>query len=91
VYANTFFAMLNGREHLKKELGTKSIITSVFKTDDSTRLDNSFHAPRKGSDVETSIEAPQNFWMNTLKGGKSGDKFGIAQIQVDKRVEVSDI
>lgn len=83
--------MLHGRENLKKELEVKSIVTSAFGTDIGTRLDNPFHTQRKGSDGETAVEVPQGIWMNTIKGGKSRDPFGIAQIQVDQRVVVSDI
>lgn len=83
--------MLNGRENLKKELEIKSIVTSVFGIDNPTQLDNPFNVPRKGSDGETAVAVPPSIWVKTTKGRKSGDTFEIAQIQVDRRVEVSDI
>jgi len=92
VYANTFFAMLSGRDGLKKELEIKSIITSVFGVDDRTHLGNPFSVTRKGSDGETgTIQVPENVWVNTIKGRRSVEKIGIARIQVDQKVVVSDI
>lgn len=90
VYANTFFAMLHGREGLKKELELKSIVTSVLGVDNCSQAEIPF-PPRKGSDGETVIGDPPGFWMNTIKGGKSADTFGIGQIRVDQKVVVSDI
>lgn len=81
--------MLHAREHLKKELEIKSIVTCAFGPYNDSQLDDPFNAPRKGSDGETAVA--QSIWMNTIKGENSGDTFGIAQIQVDKRVVVSDI
>ncbi|KAF9649356.1 hypothetical protein BDM02DRAFT_3186381 [Thelephora ganbajun] len=91
VYANTFFAMLNGRDMLKRELQRKSIITSGFGTHNQTRLGNTFQVSKKESDRESGIEVPQSVWMDTFKGGNSVDTLGAARIQVDQKVVVSNI
>lgn len=80
--------MLHGRENLKKELEIKSFVTAAFGTDNRN---DPFHPSRKESNGDTAIAVPQSIWMNTFKGGKSGDTFEMAQIQVDKKVVVSDI
>lgn len=91
VYANTFFAMLNGRENLKKELEIKSIVTSIPGAD-HTRVDNPSHVSRKETDRDSdTFEGTQGIWVNAIKGRRSGDAFGIGQIQIDQKVEVSDI
>jgi len=86
VYANTFFAMLNGRGALKDELQMKSFATSEY---NRTRLDNVFRVSKKGTDGETGIDVPQSVWVDTR--GRSVDMLGITKIQVDQRVVVSDI
>lgn len=83
--------MLHGRENLKKELEIKSIVTCAFGSVNSIQLANPFNVPRKESDGETAVGIPPSLWVNTIKGRRSGDTFGIAQIQVDKKVVVSDI
>jgi len=91
VYANTFFAMLNGRESLKAELQMKSFSASCLGTHGPTHLDGAFRLSKKGTDRESQIEVPQSVWISTIKGGKSMDTVGIAQIQVDQKVVVSEI
>jgi hypothetical protein len=83
--------MLHGRENLKKELEIKSIVTCAFETGNSIQMNNPFSASRKESDGETAVAIPPSIWVNTIKGRRSGDAFGIAQIQVDKKVVVADI
>lgn len=77
--------MLHGRENLKKELEIKSIIASVLGTEKRAQSDCVFRKSKKGSDGETVI------WMNAVKGVNSGETLEVTQIQVEKRVEVSDI
>ena len=84
-------AMLHGRENLRGELEVKSIATCAFGTDNAIQLDNPFNVSRKESDGSTAVGIPPSIWVNTVKGRRSGDTFGIAQIQVDKKVVVSDI
>ena len=82
-------AMLNGREKLKKELERKSYTTSsALETYNHTRPDDVFHASRKGAGA---IEVPQSVQMDKIRGGKSLDTPGIMQIQVGKRVVVSNM
>ena len=87
--------MLHGREGLKKELGVKSVAVSAFETSNHTHLDNPFHASkvsRKGINEDPDgIEASQSVWMDTIKGRNPVDAFEVAQIQVDRKVVVSDI
>jgi len=91
VYANTFFAMLNGREALKDELQMKSFSMSGFGTQNPTHLDHALRSSRKVPDGESEIEIPQSVWISTIKGEKSMDTLGITQIQIDQKVVVSDI
>jgi len=93
LYAGTFFAMLNGREALKDELRIRCFSISGLGSYDPTKLDSSFRTSRlskKGSDCSTDVEVPQSVWMDATKGGKSADTLGIGQIQVEKKIVVSD-
>ena len=85
--------MLNARNALKRELDMKSFITSGgLGTFHRTPQDNVIYVSKKGGDEEpNAIEIPQRVWMDTIKGGNSLEALGIAQIQVDQRVVVSNI
>jgi len=92
VYANTFFAMLHAREGLKKELEMKSIVTSVLEIGNSNQANEPFSSSTKAADEETdTIKFARGIWMGPIKGSKTVDTPGIARIQVDQRVIVSDI
>ena len=107
VYANTFcesfffdalpcssalipraVAMLNAREALKEELQIKSIVTSGFEVYNN----NSFQVSRKEADVESdATKAPSSVWMETIRGEKSTDALGVAQVQADRKAVVTAI
>jgi len=92
VYANTFFAMLHAREGLKKELEMKSIMASALEIGDSNHADDAFRSSKKAADEEVDvIGISRGIWLETIKGGKSGETPGVARIQVDQRIIVSDI
>jgi len=83
--------MLNGREALKKELRFKSIVMSASGAYDPAHLDNSFHVPMKVARGDVGeLEVPPSVWMNT-KAGNTTESLGVAQIQVNRKVMVSDI
>lgn len=84
--------MLNGREALKRELQTMSIVTSGFGTYNHSHLDSPLPSPRKrtGSEVD-GIRIPQRVWMDTIKEGRPTDAIGVAQIHVDQRIVVSNM
>ena len=81
-------AMLNGREGLKEELQMKSIVTSGFEAYNHS----GFRVSKKDADVESDATgAPSSVWMETIRGSKTPDAFGSAQIQVDQKVVVSEV
>ena len=85
-------AMLNGRERLREEYRARSYIASGLGTHNRTHPDNTFHLSKRGGDVEAvAMEAKQSMWMDTIQRGDSADKMGVAQIQVDRRIVVSDL
>jgi hypothetical protein len=84
--------MLHAREGLKKELEMKSIMASALEIDDSNHADDAFRSSRKAADEEIDvIGISRGIWLETIKGGKSGETPGVARIQVDQRIIVSDI
>lgn len=84
--------MLHAREGLKKELEMKSIAVSLLEIDDTNPADDAFRSSKKAADEETDvIGISRGIWLETIKGGESGDTPGIARIQVDQRIIVSDI
>lgn len=85
-------AVLNGRERLREEYRAKSYVASGLGTHNRTHPDNAFHLSKRGGDAEAdAMEAQQTVWMDTIQRGDSADKMGIAQIQVDRRILVSDL
>ena len=71
-----------------EELQIKFIVTSGFEVYNR----NSFQAPRKEADVEgDATKDPSSVWMETIRGEKSADALGVAQIQVDHKVVVTAI
>jgi len=80
--------MVNAREALKEELQMKSIATSAFEVYNR----NSFQVSRKEADVESdATEAPSSVWMGAIRGEKSADTLGAAQVQVNRKVVVAAI
>jgi hypothetical protein len=78
--------MLNGRETLKKEFQMKSHARPGLGTY------NEFNVSKKEVDGEAdAIEAHQSAWMDTIKRGNPINTMGIAQIQVDRRVMMSNM
>ena len=73
---------LNRHKELKEELQIKSIIKSSFKAYNH----NSFCILKKEPDVESDVTgAPSSFWIETIRGSKTPDKFGSTYIQIDQK------
>ena len=84
--------MLNGRERLREEYRARSYVASGLGTHNHTHPDNTFHLSKRRGDVEGDVVGTQrSVWMDTTQRGDSADKIGIAQIQVDRRIVVSDL
>jgi len=89
MYSNTFFAMLNSRDGLKRELDTKSFISSSFAPRSPGTLSKSFHVSRGDYNGDTEGAGHHSVWMDTIKGGNSAESVSVAQIQVNRNVVVS--
>jgi len=80
--------MLDAREALEEELQMRSIVTSG--SEGYNR--NSFRVSREVADGESdATEVPSSVRMETIRGEKSTDALGVAQIQVDRKVVVTTI
>ena len=67
-----------------------SIVASGLGSHNRTHPENSFQLSKRGANVEVNaIETQQSMWMDTIQRGNSADKMG--QIQVDRRIVVSDL
>lgn len=84
--------MLNGRDKLRREYQARSFIASGLESYNRSDLEHAFPVPKKGTDRESDAAgAPQSMWMDVIKQGSPTDSRGVAQIQVDQRVVVSNI
>ena len=83
--------MLNSRDGLKRELETKSFVTSSFATRSPSTLGKAIRVSRQEHDGDTNGAELQSVWIDTIKGGDSTDSVAVAQIQVDRNVVVSAI
>jgi len=84
--------MLNGRKRLREEYRARSHGASSLGTHNRTHPDNVFRLSKRVGDVEAdAMEAQQSVWIDTIHRGDSADKVGVAQIQVDRSIVVSDL
>jgi hypothetical protein len=78
--------MLNGRETLKKEIQMGSYVPSGLGMYNRSHPGNSFNVPEGEGDV-----VKQSIWTGTTKRGDSSDTMGTRQIQIDRKVVVSNM